>query len=127
VKIIRYLVKLIQWLRPGSKIQISASLKGKYKGENSPFFGKTRNEETLCKISASLLEYYNGKKNPNSQKLEVLDLGASPTNKKTTYNSIHEASRALNIAQSIISNYFIRNQKKPYKGRFIFTKIDVGN
>jgi hypothetical protein len=71
--------------------------------------------ETRAKISAS---------QPNSIKLEVLDL---ETNISTTYDSTSEAARALNIAQSRISMYFNRNQIKPYKGRFIFTKIDVGN
>jgi len=46
------------------------------------------------------------------------------TDTKTIYNSLSEAARALNIADRAISQYFTRNQKKPYKGRYIFTKID---
>ena len=37
-----------------------------------------------------------------------------------------EASRALNIPftrRAAISIYFIRNQKKPYKGRYTFKKL----
>jgi hypothetical protein len=35
---------------------------------------------------------------------------------------MREAAKALNTRQSSISQYFIKNQKKPYKGRYIFTK-----
>jgi len=56
-----------------------------------------------------------------SQVIEVTDI---KTNKTTTYDSIHEATRALQIYNhKIISNYFLRNQKKPYKGRYTFKKV----
>jgi hypothetical protein len=73
------------------------------KGENNPMFGK--------KNSAS---------QPNSIKIEVTDLYL---NSKTTYNSVREAARALNIDRKTISNYFKNNQIKPYKKRYVFTKI----
>jgi hypothetical protein len=44
---------------------------------------------------------------------------------KNTYESTREAGRALNIDSSIISRYLRNNQKKPYKGRYIFTKINL--
>jgi group I intron endonuclease len=84
------------------------------KGENNPMFGKIHNEETISKNTAS---------QPNSIKIEVLDLGASPTNTKTTYNSIREAARALNIPRESISCFVKNNQKKPYKGRYIFNVL----
>jgi hypothetical protein len=57
---------------------------------------------------------------PTSIKIEVTDI----TNNTTTfYDSIHKASIALNISFQAISIYFIRNQKKPYKGRYIFKKL----
>ena len=35
-----------------------------------------------------------------------------------------EAARALNLpSYLVISNYFKQNQKKPYKGQYIFKKI----
>ena len=40
------------------------------------------------------------------------------------YESISAAGAALGIKQSTISIYFYRHQKSPYKGRFVFTKID---
>jgi hypothetical protein len=58
--------------------------------------------------------------NPNCLKIEVADLELVT---KTTYESIHEAARALNIAQSRISMYFNRDQKKPINGRYVFRKI----
>jgi len=55
-----------------------------------------------------------------SQKISVLD---TLTNKKTVFDSIGSAAEAIGIKQSRISMYFINNQKKPYKGRYIFQKI----
>jgi hypothetical protein len=80
----------------------SEEILAKMSGKNSPMFGKT------------------GEKHHNSLKIVVTDL---ELNTKTTFGSISEAARALNINQKTISNYFIRNQKKPYKGRYVFTKI----
>jgi hypothetical protein len=55
------------------------------------------------------------------QKVEVFD---KKTNKTTTYNSISEAARALNLSNhKIITNYILRNQKKPYKGIYTFKKV----
>jgi hypothetical protein len=46
------------------------------------------------------------------------------TNKTTTYNSISEAARALNLSNhKIIINYILRNQNKPYKGIYTFKKV----
>ena len=67
-----------------------------------------------------------GKKNtshPHAIKLEVLDL---ETNISTTYFSVREAAKALNLEPSIISNYFNRKQIKPYKGRYVFKNIALG-
>jgi len=55
-----------------------------------------------------------------SQKIEVFD---NEENQTTTYDSISEAARALDIRTSRISDFFTRNQKKPFKGRYIFTRI----
>ena len=78
------------------------------KGKNNPMFGKTHNEETISKNTAS---------QPNSIKIEVLDL---EINTKTTYPSIREAAKALNINHRTITNYFTNKQQKPYRGRYIF-------
>jgi len=71
-----------------------------------------------------------------SQEIEVFDLRSvfflftSEQNKKpaekttTSYNSINETARALNIHKSVIDKYFSRNQTKPYKGKYTFNKID---
>lgn len=57
---------------------------------------------------------------PNSIKIEVTDL---ELNTITSYTSVHSAARALGIGHNSISNYFKRNQTRPYKGRFIFKKV----
>jgi len=55
-----------------------------------------------------------------SQQIEVTD---KKNNQTTTYDSIREAARALNINHSSIAMYFANNQQKPYKGRYIFKKL----
>ncbi len=72
-------------------------------------------------MSASKMANSNGKNHPNSLKIQVTDI---EFNSSTLYNSMNEAARALNIPQSRISLYFKNNQKKPYKGRYLFNKID---
>jgi len=57
----------------------------------------------------------------NRNKIEVFD---KDTNQTTYYDSINKAARALNINHAIIVKYFSRNQKKPYKGKYIFKKIE---
>lgn len=89
------------------------------KGENNPL--KSHSEEVRAKISASRRANPCGNSQPSCQKIEVLDL---ETNITSRYNSINEAARALNIHNASISLYFLKGQKKPYKGRYIFTKIN---
>jgi group I intron endonuclease len=94
-------------------------------GVTSPRLGKKSSDETKQKISAASL----GRKHSAealakisqklNQKIEVLDL---ETGTKTTYSSMGEAARALDIAQSTITRYFTRNNPKPCKGRYLFTK-----
>ena len=81
------------------------------KGKNHPLYGKTHSEQSKHKNSLS---------QPNSIKIVVTDLELKT---KTTFGSIREAARALNITQCVINNYFNRNQIKPSKGRYVFTKI----
>jgi hypothetical protein len=63
----------------------------------------------------------NGKNNPNSQVIEVTDIKNNTT---ISYNSMSEAARALNINLTVIVKYFANNQKKPYKGRYTFKKVN---
>lgn len=56
----------------------------------------------------------------NAIKIEVTDL---ETNITTIYTSIGEAARALEVRQTAISQYFLKNQKTPYKGKYLFKKI----
>jgi hypothetical protein len=56
-----------------------------------------------------------------SQQIEVTDIKNNTT---TSYNSMSEAARALNLpSYKAISDYIKNNQKKPYKGRYTFQKI----
>ena len=54
-----------------------------------------------------------------SQAIEVTDIKNNTT---TSYDSIREAARALNIRKSVIDMYFANNQQKPYKGIYTFNK-----
>ena len=91
--------------------KITASMLGKNKG-------KTRTEETRAKISATQMGNSNGKNQPNSKKIVVTDLELKT---KTTFGSIREAARALNISYGVIPAYLRNNQKKPYKKRYVFS------
>jgi group I intron endonuclease len=91
------------------------------KGENNPMYGKNHTEETKTIMS----EAKKGQQKPSgsgspSQAIEVTD---NNTNEKTLYDSMSAAARALNINICRISNYFVRNQVKPYKGQYTFKKI----
>jgi group I intron endonuclease len=80
-------------------------------GENNPMFGKKHTDETCKKMSDA---------KSTSQRLEVFD---NKNNQTTTYDSINKAAIALNIRVQAISNYFCRNQTKPYKGQYTFKKL----
>jgi hypothetical protein len=60
-------------------------------------------------------------KSDNRKKIEVINIKNNTT---SVYNSISEAAKALNINRLVITMYFTRNQVKPYKGLYIFNKID---
>ncbi|KAG0122708.1 hypothetical protein HOY82DRAFT_641441 [Tuber indicum] len=86
-----------------------------------PMSGRNHSDESKTKIS----DAKKGKPRTEgagklSQKIEVVDKN---TNEITVYSSICETARALNISHTIIVKYFTNNQKKPYKGRYTFTKI----
>jgi len=110
----------------GTKIIMSDAKKG----ENNPMFGQNHTEESKTIMS----EVKKGENNPMynkpraegagvpSQIIEVTDI---TNNQTTTYDSIHEAARALNINHTNISKYFSRNQQKPYKGIYTLKKIIV--
>lgn len=57
---------------------------------------------------------------PSSNKIEVIDL---QLNTIANYNSIRAAARALDIGYSSITNFLKRNQKSPYKGRYMFKSV----
>jgi len=79
--------------------------------------GKTLSPETRKKISDTL-SGHKGAAQPTSQAIEVFD---KDNNKTTTYESIREAARALNLPNfNIIRNYIQNNQVKPYKARYTF-------
>jgi hypothetical protein len=101
--------------------------------------GHTLSEEHKQKISDTAKKSENsgrfqpGENHPNygkptaegagvpSQKIEVFDKEENIT---TIYDSMNEATRALNLTNSkIISQYISRKQTKPYKNRYTFTKV----
>lgn len=59
---------------------------------------------------------------PNSIKIEVVD---TLNNTSEVYNSIRTAAKGLGIGTASIRHYFTRNQKKPYKNRYIFRKVKL--
>jgi len=100
-----------------TKKQISDSMTG----ENHPMYGKNHTEETKTIISKAK----KGQSRPEgagspSQAIEVTDIKNNTT---ISYDSISEAAKALNIKQSTITSYILRNQKKPYIGIYTFKKV----
>jgi group I intron endonuclease len=98
-------------LTDDTKTKISDSLTG----EKNPMFGKTgENHHNYGQPRAE------GAGRP-SQQIEVTDIKNNIT---TSYDSIHEAARILNLPNSqAISNYIKNNKKKPYKGQYTFKKL----
>jgi group I intron endonuclease len=92
------------------------------KGENHPNYGQTFSDKTKQKMSDAKKGQprVEGSGKP-SQAIEVID---SKNNTTTSYDSIKEAARVLNISHSVIVKYFSRNQQKPYKGRYTFKKVN---
>jgi len=83
--------------------------------------GQKHSEETKRKMSEARL----GSNRPAgsgrpSQNVEVFD---KETNLTATFDSFSAAATALDIRYEAIKNYFSKNQQKPYKGRYVFTKI----
>jgi len=94
------------------------------KGSNHPMYGKNHTEETKKKKYLMLLK---DNKDPQEQEvplkfqaIEVTDIKNDTT---TSYDSMSAAAIALNINIRRISDYFVRNQVKPYKGRYTFKKL----
>ncbi len=112
----------IDLLKPEYNIlKIAGSLLGfKHSDESRAKMSAPKSEEHKANISASKMGNSYGKNQPNALKIQVTDL---ELNTKTTYNSTHEAARALNIPQSSISCNLKSKKQKPYKGRYVFTKI----
>jgi group I intron endonuclease len=97
------------------------------KGENNPMFGKKHSDETKQKMSDAQQGNTHGFKKGQSRyegsgrPLQAIEVTDVQTNQTTTYDSIHEAARALNLPNhKTISNYIKNNQQKPYKGIYSF-------
>ena len=91
----------------------------------SPQLGLKHTEEARAKMSEKSLGRVKTEQHklnlaladPNSIPVTVTDV---IENKTTIYSTMGIAARDLGISISSISNYFTRNQKKPYKKRYIF-------
>jgi|SRR5947209_3328968 len=96
---------------------------GRFKTGHQPANkGKTLSDETKTKISEALFGNTNAK---NPLTLKQYKLLILKNNKITTYDSINEAARALNINHTRIVKYFTNNQQKPYKGQYTFKKLKL--
>jgi DNA invertase Pin-like site-specific DNA recombinase len=91
-------------------------------------FGKNHSDESKQKMSDAKKgnTYKKGKPRASeagkpSQQIEVTDIKNNIT---TSYNSISEAARTLNINNATIVKYFSNNQQSPYKGRYTFKKLN---
>jgi hypothetical protein len=60
---------------------------------------------------------------PHSQKQKKIVVIDLKTGIRNTFDSMHKAAKAINCTHRNISLYFIRNQIKPYKGRYGFERV----
>jgi penicillin V acylase-like amidase (Ntn superfamily) len=74
--------------------------------------GISHSEDTKMKIRLS---------NPNRFMVSVTDI---LNNVEIIYDSVNQAEKALDISSGQISQYFNKNQQKPFKKRYIFKKIE---
>nr|YP_009262078.1 GIY-YIG endonuclease [Chrysoporthe deuterocubensis]AMX22153.1 GIY-YIG endonuclease [Chrysoporthe deuterocubensis] len=81
-----------------------------------PYKGIYKLESNLS-VSSYDSNYLN---HPASKKIEVIDLELNTT---TIYTSIRAAARALDIGYDSIAKFLRRNQKSPYKGRYVFKNV----
>lgn len=58
---------------------------------------------------------------PTVQRIDVTDLS---TGIKTEYESIKKAAKALNCSDSAIGYNINSKKQKPFKGRYVLSKID---
>lgn len=84
--------------------------------EKTPYKGIYKLESNLS-VSNYDSNYLN---HPASKKIEIIDL---QLNTVTKYNSIRAAARALEIGYVSIATYLKRNQKSPYKNRYVFKNV----
>ena len=84
--------------------------------KNIPYKGIYKLESNLS-VSNYDSNYLN---HPSSKKIEVIDL---QLNTVTNYTSIRAAARDLDIGYVSIATYLKRNQKSPYKNRYIFKNV----
>lgn len=82
--------------------------------------GVKHTQEAKDKISASKMGNVYAENHPARKKIEVFDL---ETGTKNTYDSMNKAAKAINCSHQTISEYFKRNQIKPYKGRYVFKLV----
>ena len=80
-----------------------------------PMLGRKHTDVTIAKISTSMKGNSNAKNHPSAQKIEVVD---SKENKTTSYYSIKEAGRVLNIPVTSIHRYL--DTGNVYKKRYTF-------
>jgi hypothetical protein len=73
--------------------------------------GYRHTEETKSKIINS---------QPNRIRVSVTDI---VTKVETVHDSYTAAARALNSTRGHITNYFLKNQKKPLKQRYLLKKL----
>ena len=100
------------------------------KEPGAPMSGRKHSDKTKKQISDALTGENNpmfGQPKPKgagigrpSQAIEVTDIKNNTT---TTYDSIREAARALNINKSSIQTNLKSNSNKPYKGLYTFKQI----
>lgn len=94
--------------------------------------GSKLSEETKAKISTAAKGNINATGGKGRKRAEGAESPSVPievlnqeTGLKAIYSSMSELGKALGVPAGSIRMYFSRNNQKPYKGKYILTKISI--
>jgi len=75
------------------------------------------------KLKKKISDALKGQQRPSGSPYQAIEVTDIKNDTTTSYDSMSAAAIALNINIRWISDYFVRNQVKPYKGRYTFKKL----
>ena len=108
-----------------SSIKEAAEYLGKSRASLWYFFNKTTNwvNKTLKGYKISKLDNTKNEINPSMLKRKNIEVTNLNTNEVKVYPSFISAAKALGVAQSSLSGYFINKRTKPFKNIYVLKLV----